>query len=153
VDVGAHLIEIVESFRKQAEESRLQFDVQIEETGVLVTDPDRLAQIVTNLTENALRYTPEAGRVIVAVSAPGGVIDLTVADSGSGIDQDDLPRVFERFFVARRDRRARPEGSGLGLAIVKQLVDAMGGTINVESVSGAGTRFVVSIPALSPSDG
>ena len=152
VDVAAHLTEIAESFGKRAEESRIGFDVQIEETGILVTDPDRLAQIVTNLTENALRYTPEAGRVVLSVSAQDETIEVVVADTGSGIDHDDLPRVFERFFVARRYRRARPEGSGLGLAIVKQLVDAMGGTVKVESEVGTGTKFTVSIPAMSASD-
>ncbi len=152
VDVGAHLTEIAESFRKRAEDSRIRLDVQVDETGLFVTDPDRLAQIVTNLTENALRYTPEAGRVTVAISARDNVVELAVTDTGAGIDEDDLPRVFEKFYVARKYRRVRPEGSGLGLTIVKQLVDAMGGTITVESVPGTGTRFMVSIPATSPSD-
>lgn len=125
----------------------------MEKTGVIVTDPNRLAQIAANLTENALRYTPEAGRVLFTVRAGDGGIQLGVADTGPGIDEGDLPRVFEKFYVARTYRHARPEGSGLGLAIVKQLVDAMDGTVSVESVPGNGTRFTVSIPPLSRSDG
>jgi signal transduction histidine kinase len=153
VEVDAHLAEVAETYRERAEASRVRLDVQVEETGIVVTDPHRLAQIAANLTENALRYTPEAGRVTFSVHVRGDRIELSVADTGPGIDQDDLPRVFERFYVARRFRRVRPEGSGLGLAIVKQLVDAMGGTISAQSGPGTGTRFVVSIPASSRSDG
>ncbi|MDH3259776.1 MAG: HAMP domain-containing histidine kinase [Acidimicrobiia bacterium] len=152
VDVGAHLAEIAETYRDRAEALRVRLDVEVEETGIMVTDPDRLAQIAANLTENALRFTPEAGRVTVSVRTRDERIELSVEDTGPGIDQDDLPRVFEKFYVARNYRRVRPEGSGLGLAIVKQLVDAMGGTISAQSTPGTGTRFVVSIPAASASD-
>ncbi len=148
VDVGAHLAEVAEGYRDRAEASRVGLEVQTEQTGMIVTDPDRLAQIAANLTENALRYTPEAGRVTFAVRARQGGIQLTVADTGPGIDESDLPRVFEKFYVARKYRRVRPEGSGLGLAIVKQLVDALGGTISVDSVAGRGTSFTVSLPPL-----
>jgi len=153
VDVGAHLAEIADVYRDRAAASRVRFDVQFEDTGIVVTDPDRLAQIAANLTENALRYTPEAGRVTVSVRVRGGGIELSVADTGPGIDHEDLPRVFEKFYVARKYRQVRPEGSGLGLAIVKGLVDTMGGTISVQSIPGNGTRFTVSIPALVGSDG
>jgi signal transduction histidine kinase len=149
VEVGAHLAEIAEGYRDRADAARIRLEVKVETTGAIVTDPDRLAQIAANLTENALRYTPEAGRVTVAVRSVHGGIELTVADTGPGIDEDDLPRVFEKFYVARTYRQARPEGSGLGLAIVKQLVDAMEGTVSVESIRGSGTRFTVSIPPLS----
>ena len=153
VDVGAHLREIAETYRERAEASGVLLDVNVEETGIVVTDPDRLAQIAANLTENALRYTPEVGRVTFSVHARGDGIELSVADTGPGIDHDDLPRVFEKFYVARKYRRVRPEGSGLGLSIVKQLVDAMGGTISAQSTPGTGSSFTVSIPALSRSAG
>jgi len=153
VEVGAHLGEIAESYRDRAEASRVRLEVDIAETGVMVTDPDRLAQIAANLTENALRYTPEAGRVTFTVRPGGNGIELSVADTGPGIDQVDLPRVFEKFYVAHKYRGARPEGSGLGLAIVKQLVDAMGGTVSADSEPGRGTRITVSIPAMSGSQG
>ena len=153
VEVGAHLGEIAESYRDRAEASRVRLEVDIAETGVMVTDPDRLAQIAANLTENALRYTPEAGRVTFTVRPGGNGIELSVADTGPGIDQVDLPRVFEKFYVAHKYRGARPEGSGLGLAIVKQLVDAMGGTVSADSEPGRGTRITVSIPAMPGSQG
>ena len=153
VDVGAHLAEIVESYRDRAEASRVHLAVLVEDTGIVETDPDRLAQIAANLTENALRYTPEAGRVTFSVRTRDDIIEVSVEDTGPGIDQGDLPRVFEKFYVARKYRQARPEGSGLGLAIVKQLVDTMGGTISAQSAPGTGTRLVVSIPAALPADG
>ena len=126
-------------------------DLHAGETGLFVTDPDRLAQIVTNLTENALRYTPEAGRVAVAVARRGDMIDLAVSNTGPAIDSEDLPRVFEEFYVARKYRRIRPEGSGLGLTIVHELVQAMGGSIAIATDPGDGTRFEVELPAMESS--
>ena len=152
VDVGAHLTEIAEAYRDRAEAARVRLEVDVGTTGIIMTDPDRLAQIAANLTENALRYTPEAGRVSFTVQPHAGGVQLDVADSGPGIDAGDLSRVFEKFYVARKYRRERPEGSGLGLAIVKQLVDALGGTVSVQSVAGNGTRFTVSLPGPTGSD-
>ena len=79
-----------------------------------MTDPDRLAQIAANLTENALRYTPEAGRVSFTVQPHAGGVQLDIADTGPGIDAGDLSRVFEKFYVARKYRRRTPRGVGTG---------------------------------------
>ena len=76
----------------------------------------------------------------------GPRVELTVADTGPGIDPEDLPRVFERLYVAQRYRPVRPEGSGLGLSIVKELATAMGGSVEVESALGAGTSVRVMLP-------
>jgi two-component system sensor histidine kinase BaeS len=149
VDVAAHLAEVAETYRSKAEESRIRFELQVDETGILMTDADRLAQILSNLAENALRYTPEAGRVTIAVARRDDVVELVVADSGPGIDPEDLPQVFEKFYVARRYRRIRPEGSGLGLAIVKELVEALAGSVHAVSEPGSGTKFVVMVPAMT----
>ncbi|MFZ0492335.1 MAG: HAMP domain-containing sensor histidine kinase [Acidimicrobiia bacterium] len=145
VDVGAHLWGVAEAFHSRAEADGLRFSVRSEETGTMQVDPDRLAQIAGNLIENALRYTPEAGMVEFRVSPTGGGVVLEVADSGPGIEPEDLPHVFERFFVSHRYRGERPEGSGLGLSIVHRLVTAMGGTVDVTSDAG-GTTFRVELP-------
>ena len=145
VDVGAHLRGVAEAFHSRAEADGLRFLVSAEETGTMQVDPDRLAQIAGNLIENALRYTPEAGVVEFRVSPAGEGIALEVADSGPGIEPEDLPHVFERFFVSHRYRGVRPEGSGLGLSIVHRLVTAMGGRVDVTSDPG-GTTFRVEIP-------
>lgn len=104
-----------------------------------VGDHDRLLQAVSNLVENALRCTPSGGRVDVRAE-PGAI---AVADTGPGIDGDDLPHAFDRFFLYRRYGAERPVGSGLGLAIVRELAQAMDGDVSVESRIGAGTTFTI----------
>jgi two-component system OmpR family sensor kinase len=145
VDVAAHLGSVAEAFRSRADADGLRFNVAVSDTGTVRVDPDRLAQIAGNLIENAFRYTPEAGTVQFRVFGAGSSFVVEVADSGPGIDSEDLPHVFERFFVSHRYRGVRPEGSGLGLSIVQRLVEAMHGTVSVISGS-AGTTFRVEIP-------
>ena len=107
-----------------------------------VGDHDRVLQVLSNLVENALRCTPPGGSVAIA-AAPGR---LVVGDSGPGLEPEELPRAFERFFLYERYGSERKVGTGLGLAIVKELTEAMGGRVTVESRPAAGTRFTVSLP-------
>jgi len=109
-------------------------------------DYDRLIQVLANLLTNALRHTPEKGRITLrAESIPDGV-QITVSDTGTGIPTEDLPYIFDRFWRGDKSR-ARTEGSsGLGLAITKQLVLAHGGTIAVQSEVGKGTTFMIELP-------
>lgn len=145
VDVTAHVKGIAEGFRPRAEAAGVRLTVETEDVGRILVDPDRLAQVVANLLENALRYTPEAGTVALRVGSDDRAVTIEVVDSGPGIDAEDLPHVFDRFYVAHRYRRVRPEGSGLGLSIVHRIVDAMGGDVTVTSDDG-GTVFRVVIP-------
>jgi two-component system phosphate regulon sensor histidine kinase PhoR len=110
-------------------------------------DRDRLAQVLINLLENAVKFTPDGGRISVSAAADPGRVVLSVSDTGVGIPPDEIPRIFERFYRVDRSRDRREGGTGLGLAIAKHLVQAMGGTIQVESVQGAGTTFRVTLPA------
>jgi signal transduction histidine kinase len=103
-------------------------------------DPDRLRQVLTNLLSNALRFTPAGGVVEVRVSADGSEAVLEVTDSGPGIPEDELPRVFDRFF---RGSRSRGDGSGIGLAVVQELVSAHGGTVSAVNIPRGGARLVV----------
>jgi two-component system sensor histidine kinase BaeS len=133
------LAEVAREAVHRHESAAHHFDVRLEARGEETwaeADHDRLLQVASNLVENALRETPGGGRVVVAV-APGL---LTVSDTGPGIAAEDLPRVFERFYLYDKVGRGRPVGSGLGLAIVEQLTRAMGGSVSVES-SPAGTTF------------
>jgi signal transduction histidine kinase len=109
-------------------------------------DPERLAQVVANLMENALKYARTRVAVGVASSEQGAVI--WVDDDGPGIAAEDLPRVFDRLFMSSR-YPARQVGTGLGLAIVAELVTAMGGSVWAESPTGTagGTRMVVNLPS------
>jgi two-component system sensor histidine kinase BaeS len=106
-------------------------------------DTDRILQVVGNLVENALRITPSGGRVRVG-AAPG---EITVEDTGPGLRAEELPHVFERFYLHERYGRERSVGTGLGLAIVKELAEGMGGSVSVESEPGRGTRFTVRLPS------
>ncbi|MFP5342686.1 MAG: ATP-binding protein [Candidatus Limnocylindria bacterium] len=108
-------------------------------------DPPRVGQVVTNLVGNALKFTPRGGRVTVEVAATEDGARIDVADTGVGIDPQELPHIFERFYRGARSSEARGSGSGLGLAIVRSIVDMHGGSVTVESGAG-GSRFVVDLP-------
>ena len=109
-------------------------------------NPDHLAQVLANLLQNAVRYTPERGSVTVAAERAGGEAIVGVANSGEGIPSVDLPHVFERFYRVEKSRDRARGGAGIGLAIVKQLVELGGGSVGVESASDR-TRFWFRLPA------
>ena len=110
-------------------------------------DPDRLEQVFRNLVMNARTHTPADGRIDVRVARDGSVVQVDVADSGSGIHADHLPHVFDRFYRADRSRSRATGGAGLGLAIARQLVTAHGGTIAAFSDGPArGATFTVRLP-------
>lgn len=111
-------------------------------------NPDRLRQLVTNLVENGIRYTPPGGHVTVDILAhPGGPVRLDVSDDGVGIAAEHLPRVFDRFYRVDPARGRSTGGTGLGLAIVKHVAETHGGSVRAESAPGAGSRFTVLLPA------
>ena len=142
VDVGAHVSEVVDGFERRATELGVRVSVDAPTGIFLETDPDRLGQIAQNLMENALRHTPEAGSVIVTVGDEDDQVVITVADTGVGITEEDLPHVFDRHFVGRK-RSVHEEGTGLGLSIVKGLVDRMNGSVDASSRPGKGTAITV----------
>ncbi|GAB4439150.1 MAG: hypothetical protein OHK0015_33680 [Chloroflexi bacterium OHK40] len=109
-----------------------------------LADPGRLEQVLRNLAQNALRHTPPGGIIAFeATPGPDASVVITVADTGVGIEPDDLPHVFERFYRGDSSRARETGGAGLGLALVRELVAAMGGTVSVESTPGRGSRFTV----------
>ncbi|MBY0524051.1 MAG: cell wall metabolism sensor histidine kinase WalK [Gemmataceae bacterium] len=111
-------------------------------------DEEALSQIVDNLVDNALKYTPEGGRIGVRYHVEDGQVCLEVTDNGIGIPERDLPRVFERFYRVDKARSREMGGTGLGLSIVKHLVQAMRGTVRAESRVGEGTTFTVRLPSV-----
>jgi len=142
VDIAAAAREAWAPFAEQAAAGGVRFEVATTpEARTVAADPDALRQILTNLYDNALRHTPEGGSILVSARpAPGGVA-LAVADTGSGIAGQHLPRIFERFYRADPGRARAQGGTGLGLAIVKHLVEAHGGRVTAESTLGRGTTI------------
>jgi two-component system phosphate regulon sensor histidine kinase PhoR len=111
-------------------------------------DRDRLVQILVNLVDNAVKFTPEGGRIRVeAEPGPDGRVEIRVKDSGIGIPSTELPRITERFYRVDKTRSREIGGTGLGLAIVKHLVQAHGGELRVESTLGRGTTVSFTVPA------
>ncbi|TEU14307.1 MAG: sensor histidine kinase [Anaerolineales bacterium] len=148
----------VEKLTPQAVQGGLELKLDMGALPFLSGDNDRLAQVFTNLIDNALKHTSQGERVIVAAREVMGPptrkgekavsgIEVSVADTGSGIPPEDLSRIFERFYQVDKSRRRKGKGAGLGLAIAKEIVQAHGGQIKAESVVGVGTKFTVTLPA------
>ncbi|MCL6549267.1 MAG: HAMP domain-containing histidine kinase [Alicyclobacillus sp.] len=112
--------------------------------------PDHLKRILTNLVDNALKHTPEGGRVSVQAAKAGRFVRVVVEDTGEGIPAADLPHIFERFYRVDKARSRRQGGTGLGLAIVKELVELYGGTIAADSEPGQGTAMTFTVPVAAP---
>ncbi len=153
VDLRAIVEEAGETGELLADQAGVTMDVGTSAAPVVVSvDRSRIRQLILNLVENAVKYTPRGGSVQVRLGQENGRVTLTVADSGIGIAPGDLPHVFDRFWRAdtARTRTGERPGTGLGLAICKWIAEAHGGSIAVSSKPGRGTTFVVSLPG--PSD-
>ncbi|WP_209122069.1 two-component system histidine kinase PnpS [Alkalihalobacillus sp. BA299] len=131
--------------RPKANEKDLHFKVECVGDTVIDGDPVRIKQIVINLVNNSITYTPAGGEVFVEVLEQDEEVVLKVKDSGIGISESELPRIFERFYRIDRARSRNSGGTGLGLAIVKHLVEAHHGKIDVESKVGKGTLFMITL--------
>jgi two-component system phosphate regulon sensor histidine kinase PhoR len=116
----------------------------------VLADPDRLKQVFVNLIDNAIKYTPDQGSIRVSALKAGDRVQCVVKDSGIGIPAGDLPRIFDRFYRIDKARASSVAGTGLGLAIVKNILDALGGTIEVESQPYSGTTFRFFLPVVAP---
>ncbi len=147
VDLNAFVDQMLALFRDRAEKKRIRLVNQVS-TALAFARADRraLEQILTNLVDNALKYSPEGAEIIVGASREAGVLRVFVRDTGPGIEQRHLPRLFERFYRVDAGRSRELGGTGLGLSIVKHLVEALGGMIGVESAVGKGTTFAFTLP-------
>jgi len=146
VDVAGVVGEAWAEFLDRARARRIKITVAASVARHVKADPDALRQILTNLFDNALRHTPPGGRITVTAEASAGGVTIAVADTGSGIASEHLPRIFERFYRADPGRSRAEGGTGLGLAIVKHLIEAHGGRVEARSTLGEGTTILLVFP-------
>jgi len=152
------LREVASLYQYQTQRKNITLDLDIASTlPDIEVDPGRMTQVLTNILDNALRHTPEGGRIILSAKQRGDQVELSVQDSGPGLKTEDLDRIFERFYRADSSRQREDGGSGLGLAIAKSIVQAHGGQLSAEtstrlspeSEAGKGLRIVVALPKKS----
>lgn len=143
VDLAEVVSHAVERHLPQAHELGVELSGSAAADSLVIGDEDRIIQAVSNLIENALRLTPAGGSVTVQAQAG----EISVRDTGPGLEAQDIPRAFERFYLHARYRSERPVGSGLGLAIVRELVSAMGGSVEAAVLpAGDGAQFTIRLP-------
>ncbi len=146
VDVGRAIREVVEVFGEQARVKGVTLSADVASGAVEASaDESRLRQVLANLVENAVKFTPAGGEVQVELESRGRWLEVRVLDRGFGVAEEDMPHVFERFYKA--DRRQDQGGAGLGLAIAKHIVESHGGRIWVESREGGGSVFGFTLPS------
>jgi len=147
LDLGSLARSTAEQMLLLVEESGIAVKYVIEDDVRVLGDSLRLKQVIVNLLDNALKYTPPGGQVRLEVESAGKHARLSVADNGIGIAEEALPHIFERFYRADKARTRSTGGTGLGLSIVQSIVAAHEGSVWVESAVGHGTRVVVELPA------
>jgi two-component system sensor histidine kinase ResE len=159
VNLPALLNNIAEKFTPQAQAAGVTVHVEAAPLPAVIGDGDRLAQVFTNLLDNALKNTPSGGQIFLRAAQTGSAVQVDVADTGTGIPADSLAHIFERFYQADPSRSGgKKHGTGLGLAIVKDIVEAHGGKISVRSrtsstlsgFEGSGSIFTVMLPLAMP---
>ncbi|HET6455454.1 MAG TPA: ATP-binding protein, partial [Armatimonadota bacterium] len=144
------LLEVVQSvvsdLQAKANNKAIEVSVDVPDDLPITADRDAIYQILVNLVDNAIRYTRPGGSVTISAESDEAGVSIGVADTGIGIPEDELARIFERFYRVDKGRSRESGGTGLGLSIVKHLVEAHGGKIIVESTVGEGSTFTFTVP-------
>ncbi len=152
VDLAALVGGSVETMRALAEVRGQRLQASLSGSVWVRGDGARLRQVFYNALDNAIKYTPEGGAIVVRVEARAAEAVVTVTDTGEGIPPEHLPRVFERFYRVDKARSREQGGTGLGLSIARSIVAAHGGRIEVASATGKGTTCTVTLPLAAPGD-
>ncbi|HEX6373796.1 MAG TPA: HAMP domain-containing sensor histidine kinase [Longimicrobium sp.] len=155
IDLQSFFDDLTSDFRVLAVQNGIDFPVRLADDlpPRILGDEDRLSEVLGNLLSNAFKFTSSGGTIRVEAARHDGGIQVEVEDTGVGIAQEKLPRIFEKFYQVENDVQPRSVGSGLGLAIAREIVEAHGGTIGAESQEGKGTRFRVFLPERPPAQG
>ncbi|MBS3739832.1 HAMP domain-containing histidine kinase [Candidatus Bipolaricaulota bacterium] len=136
----------VKAARSKAKNISVKAEKEREEPTLVEADPERISQVIRNLLDNAITHTPPGGQIDVTTSISSSKATTMVSDDGSGIPQEDLPHIFDRFYRVDKSRSRGTGGTGLGLTIAKEIVESHGGNISVESEEGEGTTFKFTLP-------
>jgi signal transduction histidine kinase len=145
VDMARLLDQAYATFGEEARRRSIEYRCDIDSRPVILTDGDRVLQIISNLLANAFRWTPDGGRVDLGLSAANGSVSVVVGDTGPGIRPEERERIFRPFFSG--DQSGDGSGTGLGLAIARELAQALGGRIDLDTSPGKGSRFQLVLPA------
>jgi signal transduction histidine kinase len=145
-DFLPHAEKAMESVRPLAETKQINLHLEAPDSLIAKGDPERLSQLLYILLDNAIKYTPNQGKVWLLLSRQGKEMCIRVKDTGIGIKKEDYPHIFERFYRADKSRSRQMGGHGLGLSIAKWIVETHNGTINITSEIGKGTEFTIHIP-------
>jgi len=135
LDIQALVLEIIQKEKSRIEQKKIRLKVNGTQVSVHA-DPDQMVQVIQNLIQNLIQYTPEEGEAVLNIEKEGNRVKVICTNSGEGIAEGDLPHIFERFFRGEKSRSREWGGAGIGLAIVKQIVEAHGGTVGANSRPG-----------------
>jgi signal transduction histidine kinase len=147
VDVNKLLIDIQTRYQHQFNQKRITLDFNPAPVILMVRlDPARCSQVITNILENALHYTPEDGHVVIETERPEDSVEISIQDSGIGVASEEAARLFDRFYRADPSRTRDEGGSGLGLAIAKSIIEMHHGRIWAESEQDQGLKVMIVLP-------
>ncbi|MBN2059660.1 MAG: response regulator [Deltaproteobacteria bacterium] len=154
--VPADLRKIIEDtvtlMYSRAESQGIELTMNCEDMKPIQADSKRIEEVISNLIANAINYSPDGGRVTVSARELNEYIEIKVTDTGVGIDKEELPKIFDKFYRVKHPKTRQVMGTGLGLAIVKGIIEAHQGTIDVESVPGRGTTIRILLPVISANE-
>jgi signal transduction histidine kinase len=144
IDLAKLVGEVADLYEDTAEDAGVALEATVAANLEVQADRDRLRQAIANLVDNAIKYTPRGGRVAVSAQLEPGEVIIAVADTGPGISEQDLPRIFDRLYRGDQSRATR--GLGLGLSLVRAYIEAQGGRVTVDSRPGRGSTFMIHLP-------
>jgi signal transduction histidine kinase len=145
IDLRSLAEEVIDAIEPLTASKRLRIETNLQAAASVQGNRDHLRRVMINLLDNALKFTPEEGQIGIGLESHNGSVKLRITNSGPGIDQDELPFIFERFFRGRSGRNE--SGKGLGLSLCREIVKLHSGEISAANQSGGGTEFVVTLPA------